>query len=160
MAAGARRWRFRFASGEQALQGLYGHHMPPRAHAFETAAQDLLTATQQHCQAPGQVDALAAAWRRALLAWDALSTPALGPVIERRSQRLIDFWPTRETLLDKALRQAPQSLADMARVGTPAKGFRRRGPLAEIGTDPGTLPVSGAGRTRHCRGSQRPARGL
>ena len=114
---------FPFYSGEQALQGLYGQHMPPRARAFEAAAQDLLMAAQQRCQAPGEMDALAAAWRRALLAWDALSTPALGPVIERRSQRLIDFWPTRTALLDKALRQAPQALADMARVGTPAKGF-------------------------------------
>ncbi|HEY9095043.1 MAG TPA: imelysin family protein [Hydrogenophaga sp.] len=131
---------FPFYSGEHALQGLYSQHMPPRARAFDAAAQDLLVATQQHCQAPGQIDALAAAWRRALLAWDTLSTPALGPVIERRSQRLIDFWPTREALLDKALRRAPQSLADMARVGTPAKGFGAMDHLLQSAPSPAHCP--------------------
>ena len=51
------------------------------------------------------------------------TVPALGPVIERRSQRQIDFWPTRPALLAKALERAPQTLADMEPVGTPAKGF-------------------------------------
>ena len=41
----------------------------------------------------------------------------------RRSQRQIDFWPTRPALLAKALARAPKTLADMESVGTPAKGF-------------------------------------
>jgi uncharacterized protein len=131
---------FPFYSGEQALQGLYGHHMPARAHAFDAAAQDLLAAARRHCQGPDPSGALAAAWRRALLAWAALSTPAVGPVIERRSQRLIDFLPTRTALLEKALRQAPQSLPDMARVGTPAKGFGAIDQLLRAPSSPAHCP--------------------
>lgn len=114
---------FPFYSREQALQGLYGQHMPPLTRAFDTEAQALLAAAHRHCSGPPTLPELRGAWRKALLAWNALSTPALGPVIERRSQRQIDFWPPRPALLDKALSSAPQTLADMERIGTPAKGF-------------------------------------
>jgi predicted lipoprotein len=114
---------FPYYSGEQALQGLYGQHLPPLARAFEREARALTAAARQHCAAPGSSGALKDACRRTLLAWAALSSPSLGPVIERRSQRQIDFWPTRPALLEKALKSAPQTLADMERIGTPAKGF-------------------------------------
>ena len=114
---------FPYYSGEDALQGLYAQHLPPLARDFETQAKALTAAARQHCAGPAAPAALKDAWRRALLAWDALSTPALGPVIERRSQRQIDFWPTRPALLAKALARAPKTLADMESVGTPAKGF-------------------------------------
>ncbi|MBA4194807.1 MAG: peptidase M75 [Comamonadaceae bacterium] len=114
---------FPFYSGEQALQGLYGQHLPPLAKAFDIEAQALLVAARQHCDGLITLPPLKHAWRNALLAWVTLSTPALGPVIERRSQRQIDFWPPRPALLEKALKSAPMSLADMERVGAPAKGF-------------------------------------
>ncbi|MEZ5646747.1 MAG: imelysin family protein [Burkholderiaceae bacterium] len=114
---------FPYYSGEQALQGLYGHHLPPLASAFETEAQALTAVARQHCAGTASADAVLVAWRRALLAWQILSSPALGPVVERRSQRLVDFWPARPALLQKALARAPQTLADMERVGSPAKGF-------------------------------------
>lgn len=114
---------FPYYSGEDALQGLYRQHMPPLARAFETRAQALSAAARRHCAGPASLPALRAAWREALLAWQALSSPALGPVIERRSQRQIDFWPARPALLAKALERAPQSLADMEPIGSPAKGF-------------------------------------
>lgn len=121
---------FPYYSGEDALQGLYGQHLPPLARDFETRAQALTAAARQHCAGPASsapsaaaTAALKDAWRQALLAWQALSSPALGPVIERRSQRQIDFWPTRPALLARALERAPQTLADMESIGTPAKGF-------------------------------------
>ena len=114
---------FPFYSGEQALQGLYAHHIPPLARAFEADAQALVQTARQHCNGPAALPALHQAWRQALLSWSAVSAPALGPVIERRSQRQIDFWPPRPALLEKALKSAPQSLADMERIGTPAKGL-------------------------------------
>ena len=114
---------FPFYSGEQALQGLYQHHLPPLARAFEAEAQTLSAEARRFCARPGERADLQAAWRRALLSWQALSSPALGPVIEHRSQRQIDFWPPRPPLLKKALARKPQTLADMERVGTPAKGF-------------------------------------
>jgi predicted lipoprotein len=114
---------FPYYRGEDALQGLYAQHLPPLARDFETQAKALTGAARRHCAGPAAPAALKDAWRRALLAWDALSTPALGPVIERRSQRQIDFWPTRPALLAKALERAPKTLGDMESVGTPAKGF-------------------------------------
>lgn len=114
---------FPYYSGEDALQGLYAQHLPPLARDFETQARALTAAARQHCAGPAAPAALKDAWRRALLSWQTLSSPALGPVIERRSQRQIDFWPTRPALLAKALERAPQTLADMDSVGTPAKGF-------------------------------------
>ena len=114
---------FPFYSGEDALQGLYGQHLPPLARDFEVHAAALTAAARQHCATPATVPPLQEAWRKALLSWQALSSPALGPVIERRSQRQIDFWPPRPNLLDKALLNKPASLADMERIGTPAKGF-------------------------------------
>lgn len=114
---------FPYYRGELALAGLYRHHMPPLARDFETQAQALTTAARQHCAGPAAPEALKEAWRRALMAWSALSSPATGPLIERRSQRQIDFWPTRPTLLAKALERAPRTLADMDAIGSPAKGF-------------------------------------
>jgi len=123
-----------YYSGEQALTGVYAHHLPPLAQRFQAEADALVTATQQHCEAlPGlgtdhnalrtASDRLHAQWQQTMAAWEALSTPAIGPVLTRRSQRQIDFWPTRPELIAKALDKAPQTLADMERVGTLAKGL-------------------------------------
>jgi predicted lipoprotein len=114
---------FPYYRGEDALQGLYAQHLPPLARDFETQAKALTAAARRHCAGAAGPAALKDAWRRALLSWETLSSPALGPVIERRSQRQIDFWPTRPALLAKALARAPQTLTDMESVGTPAKGF-------------------------------------
>lgn len=114
---------FPYYRGEDALHGLYAQHLPPLARDFEAQAQALTAAARQHCAGSATPATLKDAWRRALLSWQTLSSPALGPVIERRSQRRIDFWPTRPALLTKALARVPQTLADMESVGTPAKGF-------------------------------------
>ncbi len=123
-----------FYSAEDALAGVYAHHLPPLGQAFQVQAAALVHATTQHCAAlPGLGNGYAplsaastrlyAQWQQAMAAWEALSTPAIGPVLARRSQRQIDFWPTRPALMAKALDQAPQTLTDMERVGTLAKGL-------------------------------------
>lgn len=112
-----------YYSAEQAMQGLYTHHLPPLARAFRAEADRLVAATGQHCQSNTSLAELRAQWQRTLVSWAALSTPAVGPVVARRSQRQIDFWPTRPDLLRRSLEKAPITLADMDRVGTPAKGF-------------------------------------
>jgi predicted lipoprotein len=114
---------FPYYSGEDALEGLFAHHLPPLARDFDLQAKALSAAARRHCAGPAATASLTDAWRRALLSWQALSSPALGPVIERRSQRQIDFWPTRPALLAKALERAPRTLAEMDTIGTPAKGF-------------------------------------
>lgn len=109
--------------GEQALMGVYAHQVPALWRSFEREAAALTQAARQHCAGQPQAAGLSAAWARARLAWMAASNPALGPVVSRRSQREIDFWPVRPALLQRALASRPQSLAQMERVGGPAKGF-------------------------------------
>jgi predicted lipoprotein len=58
-----------------------------------------------------------------LTAWERLSAVNFGPVLERRSQRQIDFTPTRPRMIEKAVRSAPANAADMELIGTPAKGL-------------------------------------
>ena len=112
-----------YYSAEQAMRGLYTHHLPPLARAFRSDADQLVATTAQYCQGKTPLAELRAQWERTLVSWAALSTPAVGPVVTRRSQRQIDFWPTRPDLLRRSLDKAPTTLADMDRVGTPAKGF-------------------------------------
>lgn len=112
-----------YYSAEQALQGLYTHHLPPLAKAFQAQADGLVEVTAQHCKGQATLPALRAQWQNTLVSWETLSTPAVGPLVTRRSQRQIDFWPTRPDLLRRSLEKAPATLADMDRVGTPAKGF-------------------------------------
>lgn len=108
---------------EHALQGIYSHHALAHWQAFEREAEALTQAARQHCAGQPQAAGLPATWARARLAWMAASNPAIGPVITRRSQREIDFWPVRPALLQRALAGKPQSMAQMERVGGPAKGF-------------------------------------
>lgn len=123
-----------FYSAEHALAGVYAHHLPPLSRAFQTQADALVWATTQHCAALPSLGngysplldastSLHAQWQQTMAAWEALSTPAIGSVLTRRSQRQIDFWPTRPELIAKALDKAPQTLVDMERVGTLAKGL-------------------------------------
>lgn len=112
-----------YYSAEQALQGLYDHHLPARAQAFEQSSAQLASRTEAHCRGQASLAELRTQWQQTLVRWQTLETPELGPLVARRSQREIDFWPTRERLLSQALTKAPQTLADMERVGTPAKGF-------------------------------------
>ena len=112
-----------YYSAEQAMQGLYTHHLPPLARDFKTQAERLVDTAQQHCTGQVPLDALRKQWQVALLSWETLSAPAVGPLLTRRSQRQIDFWPTRPPLLRRSMEKAPTTLADMERVGTPAKGF-------------------------------------
>ena len=121
-------------SAAEVMQGLYSHHLPPLLQRFTAESDALLAATDQYCQslptAPATLTARQAAWtalhtqwQDTMVAWETLSTPALGPLLTRRSQRQIDFWPTRPALLAKALAKAPQTLSDMETVGTLAKGL-------------------------------------
>jgi predicted lipoprotein len=112
-----------YYSAEQAMQGLYTHRLPPLAKDFQAQADRLVNTTTQYCKGEAALPALRAQWQDTLVSWETLSTPAVGPLVTRRSQRQIDFWPTRPDLLRRSLEKAPATLADMDRVGTPAKGF-------------------------------------
>lgn len=117
-----------FYNTAHAVQGLYGQWYAPQAKAAAQSVQALRQALQAHCaaDAAGSAETLKAArqaYVQAVQRWSALSAVALGPLVERRSARLVDFRPLRPALLKKAIQSAPANLAAMERIGAPAKGF-------------------------------------
>jgi predicted lipoprotein len=112
---------------------LHRGHFAPRALAFAEASAALTPAVQALCNAapaPRPTAALEharARWRDSLVAWEALSAVQVGPLVERRSARRIDFQPPRPELIERAVRStAATGLPDGAaleRVGAPAKGL-------------------------------------
>ncbi|GAA6142245.1 hypothetical protein NBRC116584_20630 [Hydrogenophaga sp. 5NK40-0174] len=137
-----------YYSAAQAVKGLYVHDLPIRAQAFANEAHELVSATQGYCAGKVQNQALQERWVTALELWQRLATPAIGPLVERRSQRAIDFWPSRDKLIRRALKKAPRTLQDMGMVGTPAKGFggfeRLLAPAGDAGADWPSLPLRGS----------------
>lgn len=100
----------------------------PRSAAFAQAAAALPPAVERLCRAtPEHAEAALAgarlAWTDGLSSWERLAGVAIGPVLERRAQRALDFTPTRPRLIEKAIKSAPRAAADMELVGTPAKGL-------------------------------------
>lgn len=91
----------------------------PRADEFAVAAARLVESLGAGCDG----DTPRAAWRATLLAWTRLNAVAVGPLIERRSARRIDFVPTRPEQIERAIERRPESAADMERIGSAAKGF-------------------------------------
>ncbi len=110
------------------IQAVYRDWMVPAAADFARDSARLAPALQALCDAPpGQADATLQLtrqrWLAALSSWERLSAVAIGPLIERRSQRQIDFMPTRPRLIEKAVKSAPTGPAEMELIGTPAKGL-------------------------------------
>lgn len=117
-----------YYQAEHFVTGLFRHAVLPRAQDFQAEAAQLADAAQALCTASPPLETAAFSrlrshWRRTVLAWDRLAPLAIGPMVERRSMRQIDFTPTRPALIERALSAAPASAADMERVGTPAKGL-------------------------------------
>lgn len=97
--------------------------LSPRSADFAQASAALVPAVQAACTSPSGLEPARAAWKHSLSAWETLAGVAVGPALERRSQRAIDFTPTRPRMIEKAIKTAPKSAADMELIGTPAKGL-------------------------------------
>lgn len=69
------------------------------------------------------LDELQKHWRDAAMAWDRLAAVPIGPLVQRRSSRRIDFSPIRSEMIGRALADWEAGVLDLDRVGTPAKGF-------------------------------------
>ncbi|WP_157900255.1 imelysin family protein [Rhodoferax koreensis] len=95
-------------------------HFLPAAEAFAASSAALSDQLAPGC-AP--LPAARERWRAALLAWERLAAVAVGPLIERRSARTVDFWPTRAAMVDAAVAAAPADLTALERIGAPAKGL-------------------------------------
>jgi predicted lipoprotein len=114
--------------GANFAESLHSEWSLPRATDLVAASSQLAPAIQALCTAqPVEADAVLRRarenWQATLIAWERLSAVNFGPVLERRSQRQIDFTPTRPRLIEKAVKSAPANAADMELIGTPAKGF-------------------------------------
>jgi uncharacterized protein len=106
----------------EAMQGLYRTWLLPRALDFTTAAQALAASLREGCGS-AQTARARDSWVRALAAWESLATVPLGPLIERRSLRTLDFQPPRPALIEAAIGRTPRGAAALQRIGTPAKGL-------------------------------------
>jgi uncharacterized protein len=116
------------ADNASTLQAIHRDWMAPKAAELVNDSTRLTGALQAYCAASAQyadaaLDEARGAWRADVIAWEQLSTVAIGPLLERHSQRQIDFSPTRPRMILKAIEAAPASGADMELIGTPAKGF-------------------------------------
>lgn len=106
-----------------AAQALYAQWFVPQSAQARSAAQQLHHQLQQYCASQSPLNAVRAQFTQASQDWERLSALAMGPQIERRTARMIDFQPMRLPLLKAALRKAPKDLAAMETIGAPAKGF-------------------------------------
>lgn len=103
--------------------GLTAQWYGSSANALGKSAQAQVERWQQYCAGSVPATEVQQGWRAATTDWDRLSSVALGPLIERRSMRLIDFQPLRPAAVRKAIAAAPADLSAMERIGAPAKGF-------------------------------------
>jgi predicted lipoprotein len=112
------------AAQRQLLQHLANHVLLPLTENFATAAEKLSAASQTYCRGKGDLQSVRIAWREAQSAWQPLEMLQIGPTIERRSQRHVNFWPVRPTLLEPLLADAkPLEPAMLETLGAAGKGF-------------------------------------
>ena len=114
-----RRMAVPYVTPQAWLQSLHAQWYVPRAREFADAARSLVEA-QGHACASGSLKEARAAWRRAMTAWERLSAVSIGPLVERRSARRIDFAPTRPASIERAI---AAGASDLELVGAPAKGL-------------------------------------
>jgi uncharacterized protein len=130
----------------EAMQGLYRTWLLPHASVFFEATKELAASAREGCGSL-QTSRTREAWIRTLAAWDALAAVPLGPLIERRTVRTIDFQPTRPALIERAIARAPRGAEALRNIGTPAKGLPALEwllwmlPPTQRGTD-GALPAA------------------
>ncbi len=110
-----------------AVQQLYQIWAVPQANLLMQQSTQLQAALQDLCTTPdasaARLQAARQRWSGTLAAWEGLAAVAIGPVLSRRSQRQIDFNPTRPRLIVQAIQKAPADLAALEWIGTPAKGL-------------------------------------
>ena len=106
-----------------AAQALYAQWFVPQSAQASTSAQQLHSQLQQYCTGTASLEKVRSEFTQASQDWERLSAVAMGPQIEHRTARMVDFQPMRLPLLKAALRKAPKDVAAMETIGAPAKGF-------------------------------------
>jgi len=99
--------------------------LEPRSLALAAAVGVLADRISAYCEAPdfAGLEASRDAWREAARDLRRLSATPFGPLLENRTLRMLDFWPTRTAQIESSIRgRAAGTLAD-ARIGVTAKGL-------------------------------------
>lgn len=110
------------------MQGVIQHHHAPLADHFQRDADALVTDVQSWCgalapQSTASLTLARAQWTRTLVSWSALSAVAIGPLVDRRSARRIDFQPIRLAMIDKGVALAAPTLSGLDTIGAPGRGL-------------------------------------
>ncbi len=110
-----------YITASQMVQGLLTQHLQPSAAALQQAA---LALVQSLAQAKAPWAQHRPLWVATMLAWERLAAVAVGPLLERRSARAIDFWPTRPAQIQRLLESASVStVQQLDTVGATARGL-------------------------------------
>jgi predicted lipoprotein len=112
-----------YISASQMLHGLLQNHWLPSATALLQAAQALAQSLALGPSAKpwAQHQPL---WVNTMLAWERLAAVAVGPLLQRRSARAIDFWPTRPSQIQRLLDAGTvTTVQQLETVGTTARGL-------------------------------------
>lgn len=110
------------------VRAIYRDWMVPRSSELAAASTTLVGAVRVYCDVSPQdvgsaLDEARRAWTSSVVAWERVSTVAIGPMLEERAQSRLDFMPTRPRMIAQAIERAPSDVSGMERIGAPAKGF-------------------------------------
>lgn len=110
------------------MQSIYRDWMVPHSAEMVAENERLVRVLKNFCAASPQAAEAALgevrlAWIASLVAWERVSTVAIGPVLTHRLQSQLDFAPTRPRMIAKAVEAGPRGAEQMDLIGTPAKGF-------------------------------------
>ena len=112
-----------FLSARQRVLALLQGHYIPVAEALlqsATALHQSLAQPATHWQAQQPL------WVQTMLHWERLAAVAVGPLLERRAARSIDFWPTRPAQIQRQLDAnvaSPLTPEQIESVGSAARGL-------------------------------------
>lgn len=114
------------------VQGALRYHLLPLADRWLHASAQLVPQVQALCEAkPAQYASqrrvVQGQWQQTLSSWVAMQSVVVGPLVDRRTQRRIDFQPVRSQAIERAVAQvASGDLVDVTSlegVGAPARGL-------------------------------------
>ncbi|MBN8487396.1 MAG: hypothetical protein J0M20_06700 [Burkholderiales bacterium] len=120
------RWREHavpFVSPQVFVAMQASHWYQDRATDWLRASLDLQHALAADCERRRGWPTARQAWRHSALTWSRLSTVAVGPLVDRRSARQVDFQPTRPEAIRKALGWVAEGPLDSQRLGSAARGL-------------------------------------
>lgn len=112
------------AARKELLRHWAGNVLQPMTQEFAAAAGKLAESSEAFCAGKRDLRQVQAAWRDAESAWQPLEMLQIGPTIERRTQRQVNFWPVRPRLMEPILSaSAPIPPEDMETLGAAGKGL-------------------------------------